>query len=346
MTTKTLSYAPVEVVDTDKIEEKDWLAYRRTGIGGSDVAAIMGVSPFTTTRDLYYDKCAIHPMLPDDDNWVAKKVGHLLEDLVAEIFTFKTGYKVFKIKKMFRHPLYDFMLADVDYFVELPDGKRAILECKTGNYNTQDKWTDGAVPVNYEYQGRHYMSVMNLDTVFYACLFGNNENEFVYRKIERDMDQETAMIEQEQYFWEEHVQKRAEPLYTEAGDLVLESIRRHYGEADSDAPLVRLSASLLPNLEEYLSLSEQKSDLAKQVKTLEDQMKRAYAPVADELGTACKGVLISGRTEFAVTYKPSYRTGINKDKLEKLNHDHPLIYEEYTTTTEARRFSAKKKESA
>jgi len=340
-----LTYVPIEVVDTADIEEKDWLAYRRTGIGGSDVAAIMGVSPFTTARSLYYDKCGIHPMLPDDSNWVAKKVGHLLEDLVAEIFTFKTGYKVFKIKKMFQHPLHEFMLADVDCFVELPGGKRAVLECKTGNYHTQDKWADGAVPINYEYQGRHYMSVMNIDAVFFACLFGNNENEFVYRKVERDMDQEAAMVEQEQYFWEEHVQKRVEPPYTESGDLVLESIRRHYGEADPDAPVIKLSASLFPGLEEYLKLSEQKSDLSKQVKTLEDQMKRAYAPVVDELGANCKGVCKNGKTEFTVTYNPAFRTAISKDKLERLNLNHPLIYEEYVDTTESRRFSAKRKET-
>jgi len=346
MATATLTYTPIEVVDTTNIEEKDWLAYRRTGIGGSDVAALMGVSPFKTTRDLYYDKCGIHPMLPDDANWVAKKVGHLLEDLVAEIFMFKTGYKVFQIKKMFRHPLYGFMLADVDYFVELPGGKRAILECKTGNYHTQDKWADGAVPIHYEYQGRHYMSVMNLDTVFYACLFGNNENEFVYRKIERDMDQEAAMIEQEQYFWEENVQKRVEPPYTESGDLVIESIRRHYGEADKEAPIVKLDPSLAGNIANYLELSSKKSDLAKQVKDLGEQMKSAYSKVVDKMGTSCSGECRNGKTVYTVTYNPSYYPDINKDGLEKLKLNHPDVYDEYVNVDERRTFKAKRKESA
>jgi predicted phage-related endonuclease len=247
---------------------------------------------------------------------------------------------------MFRHPLYDFMLADVDYFVELPGGKRAILECKTGNYHTQDKWADGAVPINYEFQGRHYMSVMNLDTVFYACLFGNNENEFVHRKIERDMDQETAMIEEEKHFWEEYVQKGVEPPYTEAGDLVLDSIRRHYGEADTDASVIMLNPLLFPNLEDYQKLSEKKSDLAKQVKALDDQMKRAYAPVIDELGAGCKGILKKGSTVFTVTYNPTYRTGINKDNLERLNQDHPLVYENYVNTTEIRRISVRRKDAS
>lgn len=47
------SYEPEVVVDISNLSEEDWLAYRRKGIGGSDVAAIMGVSPFATIRDLY-----------------------------------------------------------------------------------------------------------------------------------------------------------------------------------------------------------------------------------------------------------------------------------------------------
>ncbi len=56
---------------------------RRRGIGGSDAAAILGISPFATARDLYYDKLKIVPFDDSESNWVAKKMGHLLEDLVA-----------------------------------------------------------------------------------------------------------------------------------------------------------------------------------------------------------------------------------------------------------------------
>lgn len=48
-----LNYSPEVVVDTTTLTEKEWLDYRRLGIGGSDVAAIMGQSPFCTGRDLY-----------------------------------------------------------------------------------------------------------------------------------------------------------------------------------------------------------------------------------------------------------------------------------------------------
>ena len=154
---------PKVLVSTENLNEQEWLAYRRQGIGGSDVAAILGISPFRTARDLYDDKLNIASAVDDTGNWVALEMGHLLEPLVAQIFTKKTGLEVFQIKKMFQHPQYPFMLADVDYFVRLPNGEIALLEIKTTNYNAKDHWwKDGeeCVPVYYETQGRHYMAVI------------------------------------------------------------------------------------------------------------------------------------------------------------------------------------------
>lgn len=135
-----LNYTPEQVVDISDLTQEEWLSYRRLGIGGSDVAAIMGISPFATSRDLYNDKIGVEPVIEEESNWVALEVGHRLEDLVAEIFSKKTGLEVFPVRIMFRHPLYPFMLADVDFFVRMPDGSFAILECKTCNYNAKDKW--------------------------------------------------------------------------------------------------------------------------------------------------------------------------------------------------------------
>ena len=89
-----MNYKAEVFVDTENLSREDWLSFRRKGIGGSDAAAIMGMSPFCTKRDLYYDKLGIQPVMDEEeDNWVAKEVGHRLEDLVAEIFARKTGYK-------------------------------------------------------------------------------------------------------------------------------------------------------------------------------------------------------------------------------------------------------------
>ena len=87
------AYEPLVLVDTSTLTEEQWLDYRRLGIGGSDAAAVLGISPFRTARDLYYDKLNIASVVDDDGNWVAMKMGHLLEDRVAEIFSRKTGVR-------------------------------------------------------------------------------------------------------------------------------------------------------------------------------------------------------------------------------------------------------------
>ncbi len=214
-------YTPEKVVDISNLSREDWLEYRKKGIGGSDVAAIMGISPFATIRDLFYNKTGVQPVIQEEEesNWVAKEVGHRLEDLVAEIFSKKTGLEVFPVRVMFRHPLYPFMLADVDFFVRMPDGTFAILECKTCNYNAKDKWADEGIPAHYVLQVRHYLSVMNMQKAFIACLYGNNENEFVYRTIERDLIEEEDIIDQETYFWQEHVLKNVVPPHNGNSDV-------------------------------------------------------------------------------------------------------------------------------
>ena len=89
----------------------------------------------------------------------------------------------------------------MDFFIDFPDGSKGILECKTTNYNCQNKWANDSTPVNYEYQGRHYMAVMNINKMYFACLYGNNENEFFIRCMERDLDIEEDLIAEEEFFW-------------------------------------------------------------------------------------------------------------------------------------------------
>ena len=266
-------YAPQILVSTEDLPREQWLEYRRKGIGGSDAAAVLGISPFRTGRDLYYDKLNI-VTADDAENWVQLEVGTLLEPLVAKIFAHKTGYKIYRRPFMFQHPLYPWMLADLDYMVELPDGTTAILEIKTTNYNAKDNWWyngEEIVPIYYESQGRHYMAVMNIDRVYFCCLYGNSEDEAIIRRIDRDMAYEEELIALERDFWENHVLTKTPPPYVEAdGDLILESLRRKLGPADKDAPPVLLGQTQFGQLSMLLSLQEQKKALSADVNKLDN----------------------------------------------------------------------------
>ena len=55
-----MNYTPTRLVDITTLTEDQWLDWRKKGIGGSDVAAALNMSPYRTARDLYYDKVASH----------------------------------------------------------------------------------------------------------------------------------------------------------------------------------------------------------------------------------------------------------------------------------------------
>ncbi|WP_444643224.1 YqaJ viral recombinase family protein [Caproiciproducens sp. R1] len=338
------SYRPLVLVDTANLPEKVWLEYRRQGIGGSDAAAVLGISPFRTARDLYYDKLNVVSPEDDEDNWVAKKMGHLLEDLVAEIFHVKTGFRVYQIKKMFQHPEHRFMLADIDFFIELPDGTTAILEIKTTNYNAKEKWWHNGeeiVPLYYEVQGRHYMCVMNIDQVYFCCLYGNNENEVIIRHIARDPMYESELIALEENFWMNHVLAQAPPSYTEDGDLIEQSLRRHLGPADEGAPAVVLNMGLTANLMRYLELQKEKQEADAQSRELDSQMKRLRAFIIEQMGKSCTAVCENNGTSYMVTYNPVRKAEIKKDDLTRLHLQLPEVYERFVTISESRRFHVK-----
>lgn len=343
------SYVPDVLVDTDGLTEEEWLEYRRQGIGGSDAAAILGVSPFATARDLYYDKCKIVSYADEESNWVGKRIGHLLEDLVAEIFSKKTGFPVYKIHKMFRHPRYGFMLADIDYFVTLPHGETALLEIKTTNYNAKDRWwKDGkeTVPINYEAQGRHYMCVMNANHIYYCCLYGNSENDVIIRHLERDRAYEEELISLEGHFWNHHVLTKTPPPYTEDGELVLESVKHHVGPADPDAPQVELDLPLASCVVRFTELQAQKRLADEQSKSIENEMKRLQGRIVAEMGVSCTAVCAVGADAYTVTYNPTRKAGVSKENLSRLQAQHPDIYEEYVTVSESRRFYVKRSQQA
>ena len=225
------NYSPVQVVDTEGMANDVWLKYRTTGIGGSDVAAIYEVSGWTTKRALYYAKVGLEK--GDASNPYTLDFGHAVEPFVAAWFQKcweekykdwlekKMGIKIdtimiYKDTMMYQHPKYPFMQANLDYRIRVYDVNgntyEGIFECKTTSYHIgEEKWANEQVPPDYEYQCRHYMSIMNLDFCIIAALWGNNVNDYVVRYISRDHDIEEEIIEMEEDFWYNNVLAKNPP---------------------------------------------------------------------------------------------------------------------------------------
>ena len=183
--------------------------------------------------------------------------------------------------------------------------------------------------------------MMNLDFAYIACLWGNNENDFAYRYIERDYEFEDEIIEMEQSFWEENVQKKIEPPFVEKPDMALKCLKMYLEGADTSLPRKSMPAGLQSNVEQYLALREEKGKAEKEVKRLEDEMKRLSVPVIEEMGACCESELSAAGKKYYISYRPRKAVRIKKESLEKLAVHHRAIYDEYVSESESRTLSIK-----
>jgi putative phage-type endonuclease len=189
----------------EEMKDRDaWLAARLNGIGGSDAAAVVGISPWKSPFQVWMEKTG-QSQGEDLSNNEYVYWGMVLEQIVADRFCELTSKKVRKMG-MVRSKHYPFLLADVDRMVV---GENAGLECKTANGFAGKQWEDDKLPDQYYLQCQHYMAVTGCDKWYIACLIGGNH--FVYKEIDRNEDDIVAIIGQEAAFWKDYVVPRVMP---------------------------------------------------------------------------------------------------------------------------------------
>ena len=137
----------LRLVSTKRMNREDWLKIRKQGIGASDAAAAVGISPYQSPLELWMIKTGRDGLLPapdPDDIQSPLYWGTLLEPKVAEAYAKITGNKVRRVNAVLQHPDDDkpWMLANLDYAVVGNDNVQ-ILECKTTGQYGAKLWADG-----------------------------------------------------------------------------------------------------------------------------------------------------------------------------------------------------------
>jgi putative phage-type endonuclease len=179
-------------------------------IGGSDIAAAMGVSRWKTPLQLWAEKTG--EVEPEDISGKdAVKFGIKLEEFVAKTFTEETGLKVRRAPKNYQHPEYDFMRCQVDRLVT---GTEDLLECKTCSAWGAKEWEGEEIPAEYILQVSWQLMITGRKVGYIAVLIGGQA--FVWKKIEADQELFDSMLKAAISFWE-MVQNKIPPV-AEAAD--------------------------------------------------------------------------------------------------------------------------------
>lgn len=284
---------------------------RKLGLGGSDIAAICGLSPWKTAVDIYLDK--ITPVEEETQNELSEQAhfGNLLEEIVAQEYSRRTGFTVHQPDFIITHPKHNFALANIDRWA---DGGNHILECKTASFMKRSQWGDqgtDSIPEEYLTQAAWYAFVCDKPKVDIAVLIGGQELRiFTYH---RDHALEQNLFKIAKKFWEGNVLNRTPP---EAVNL--QDISKLYPESTDEA--VTAEDDIIASIK-YLNLLKAEADI------LEGKIKEQQLKIQNFMGN--NSVLLDNKGDILATWKSSKpRSSFDSKTLQK---EMPELYEKYIT---------------
>lgn len=152
-----------------------WLARRRSGIGGSDVSAIIGISPFKTALDVWAEKRGITTSASSQQ----MDFGRLLEPAILQAFAERSELQVRQVPQEFlpvAHRARPWQLASPDGGTvtspSYPVEAKNVSQWQSREWG--EEWTD-EIPDHYQVQCQWYLSALESDICYVAALIGGCE---------------------------------------------------------------------------------------------------------------------------------------------------------------------------
>ena len=313
-----------------QVNRDQFLAGRKKGIGGSDVAAILGFSPYKSPYQLWLDKTGRSERSESQSE--SAHFGHLLEDVVAKEYSRRAGVKVQRVTQQLSLPDHPWAIGNIDRAIINPEisgnvrfkyGKLTtdqLLECKTASeYLAKLFGEEGSdqVPDYYLTQCLWYLLLSGCQFIDLAVLIGGNK--FRMYRIERDEDLIDSIFRQVKAFWFNHVVADVPPDPT-CFDDVLHRWSKHVVGKQVEATFEQIKLG-----EELIAVQgRQKSDKAR-----EDEIKLQLVTSMQD----AEMMTSQGTTLF--TYKEQSSTRIDSTLLKK---EEPDLFAKYSKTSSTRVF--------
>ena len=304
-------------------DRTEWLKYRESGIGSSEVATIVGLNPWETPYQLWRRKLGMDA--PKQENF-AMRAGHYLEDAVSRFFADETGAHIIQRSAI------DWMAVDDErpYMRVSPDRtyweggarhneeNKAILECKT----TQMSIDADDLPKHWFCQVMYQCGVARIERASLAWLCSGRE--FGYKKLAFVPDFYNWLVEEVERFWTDNIQGRQEPDPTNVQDVLLK-YNRH-----TDGKVVEVGEDIYAAYKALKEIKEELSAIEERKTALEERLKLCFGDA--------EAISYGGQT--IATWKAPKAGSRFDDKA--FAAAHPEMVSEFTVQTQgARRFLLK-----
>lgn len=239
----------------------EWLEWRRQGIGGSDIGAILGVSKFRTRFDIWVDKVHGRAEFSTTDT----RRGNHLEAGIASWWAEESGRAAQKAESI-EHPREPWARCTPDYYATTPTGEPLILSIKAPRRS--DGWGEPgseSVPLEYYLQVQWELLVTSgalrgASAEIVALLHG----ELARYPIAPNADVQQNIFARAREFWEGHVVPKVPPPL-DSGEAVGPWLSRRYSakptkEFIASTPEIDLLALEWRTLEAEGALLEKRID--------------------------------------------------------------------------------------
>ena len=303
-------------------DREEWLAARRLGLGGTDVAALVGIHPYRTALGVYLEKTQFDVAGDDDELNLeegadARYWGMMLEEPVAVHFARRNGVTLCRTGTWSRD---GWQLASPDRLIipgptEKMSTSRTPQPCmraKRPQHGCIGSGTRERCRDHYVIQVQWYLHVLGLDVAHIAALIGGQQ--YVQVQIVRDQELIDGLVSVAARFWAENVLSLAPPsLRGESAKAALDLLSRMHPVSveGSRVDLGQEFRALLDEWEAEKALARMHEKRAQELQVaVREQMGGAEAAyVHGEL--VCRAVNLPA-AEIAFTRKPSRRFIVQK----------------------------------
>lgn len=326
--------APNILCDCMGMTNEMWLKCREHGpkgnieytVGGSDVATIFGLSPWTTPLELWMvKKGRMKPKSPPNPDQLA--MGHMLEPIAAHFYTQRTGNTVTDDNYLYQHATLEYALANIDRrYTRKEDGEGGVLECKSLTYHKAADWADGAIPIYYELQLRYYLAVLDEKHGAFSALWGNNpENDLATPHIERVQAKEDIIFEKlDRWIWSLRHDKPP-TMEDVQPQLAMDALARIYGAGKKGLPTIEFPRKYEPQLRKIAALQEENAQLKGAIKKNEEAIEAHSVRIVELMKEHEHGILTTTTDKLLVDFVTSTSRRVSSDYLKQ---NYPTIYEE------------------
>ena len=304
-----------ETINVQHMNREEWLAERRQGLGSSDAAAILGLSPYKSPYQVWLDKMGQDE--EEDNDWM--EAGRELEPVVAKLYAKRFNQKIENVQVMHVRKDKPFLRASVDRWIIPPgDNGTGALEIKTASERAIKSW-GGPLPLSYFCQIQHQLMVTGWGWGEVA-IFVTDSRKIERVPITRDNGFIAGLEKDLDEFWANHILTKTPPPKSAADLQSLPGLKGKISTPDGQ---------ILVALEDVRKLKSMTAKLSDELEIKENQIKE-FMQDAETLARDNKIFATYGTVTT------------NKFSVDALKKDDPKLYGKYLKPSTYRVFRLKK----